>query len=57
MRPCPCKGNESHECPACGAVVGVDDYLRQNCRGDINDCWDEPLVSLVLIDKRTGEQV
>lgn len=58
MRPryCPCRDESEDPCPACGATVSGNDPVRGVCQAT-HGFEPEPLVSLVLIDKHTGEIV
>ena len=59
MRPdyCPCRTDELDPvCPACGATVEGTDPVGGVCQARYG-ARPEPLVHLVLIDKRTGEIV
>ena len=53
---CPCIEETPDPCPACGATVGGKDPVRGVCQARYG-VKPEPLVSLVLIDKETGEIV
>lgn len=44
-------------CPACGATIEGKDPVRGVCQARNNGPRPQPLVELVLIDKRSGEIV
>jgi hypothetical protein len=44
-------------CPGCGATVEGKDPVRGVCQARYNGPRPEPLIRVVLIDKRTGEIV
>ena len=54
---CPCKDETPAPCPACGATVSGNDPVRGRCQARFNRPAPEPILHLVLIDKRSGEEV
>lgn len=54
---CPCENEKPDPCPACGATVEGNDPVRGVCQARSMSRPPEPLVRLVLIDKRTGDIV
>jgi hypothetical protein len=54
---CPCKHERPDPCPACGATVEGNDPVRGVCQARFNRTAPEPYLSLVLLDKKTGEVV
>lgn len=57
-RPLYCSADdESVPCPACGATADGNDPVRGVCQAIRMGPPPEPLVQVVLVDKRTGEIV
>lgn len=54
-RPLYCLAEQGDPCPACGATESGDDPVRGRCQAIHLRPPPEPLVRLVLIDKRTGQ--
>lgn len=48
---------EDEDCPACGATASGNDPVRGICQARFIGPAPQPLLHLVLIDKRTGEVV
>lgn len=53
---CPCHEEMPDPCPECGATVSGKDAVRGICQAR-NGYHRQPLVELVLIDKKTGRIV
>lgn len=53
---CPCKDETVDPCPSCGATVSGKDRVGGVCQAR-HGHRREPLVRLVLIDRRTGQVV
>lgn len=59
MRPeyCPCKEETPDPCPACGATVSGNDPVNGVCQARQMRSPPVPFLSLVLVDKNSGEVV
>lgn len=55
-RPDYCRADdESVPCPDCGATADANDPVNGVCQARFSGPPPEPLVRVVLVDKRTGE--
>lgn len=54
MRPeyCPCDDDKPDPCPACGATISGKDKVFGRCQAKRRGPKPEPLLQLVLIDRR-----
>lgn len=54
---CPCKNERPDPCPACGATVEGNDAVHGVCQAINQYGPPEEYLSLVLLDKESGEIV